>query len=137
MFQESIISAKSVLIDQKTSDVGLVSLRNDGIITFEPLTGKTTHTLPAMKYELDVFIDWARDEKLGFLCDNRELKKFESDIRLYAQKKLPLFCRKFAIVINPGLFAFLSKLFIYLNRPEIPTKTFTNVDDAIKWLAKH
>ncbi len=122
------------IVDQKQSEVGIVCLRKDDIITFEPLPNKETHTLSAMKYELSVFEEWAKDKKLKFISDNRELKKFEDDVRVYAQQHLPLFCDKFALLIKQGISAFLTKVFIHINRPAIPTKTFTTPEEAIKWL---
>lgn len=132
----SALSASDYIVDQKTSDVGLITLRKDGIITFEPLPGQITHNMEAMKYELSVFKEWANGQKLGFLSDNRELKKFEDDVRCFAQESLPSFCSKFALIIKPGLSTFLTKMFIYINRPEVPTKTFTTTEEAYIWLKK-
>lgn len=131
---ESKVNNTIDILEQDSSEVGLLCLRKDNIITFEPLPNKETHTLAAMKYELGVFINWAGDNKLGFLTDNRELKKFESEVRLYAQEHLPLFCDKFALIVKPGISAFLTKMFIHINRPTIPTKTFTTPEEAIIWL---
>lgn len=129
-----MLNSPKEILEQKTSDVGIVSLRKDGIITFEPKEEKTTHTLEAMKVELDIFQDWAGDKKLGFLSDNSTLKKFDADIRVYAQKHLPLFCDKFALIISSGISSFLTNIFIHLNRPKVPIKTFTNKKEALKWL---
>ena len=120
--------------EQTTSDVGIITLRKDDIITFEPKEGKTTHTLEAMKQELNIFQEWASEKKLGFISDNRAMKKFDTDIRVYAQQHLPLFCNRFALIISSGISSFVTNMFLYLNRPEIPVKAFTNKEDAIKWL---
>ena len=120
--------------DQKTSDVGIISLRNDGIITFEPKKGKTTHTLEAMKFELDIFQKWAGDNKLGFISDNRNLKRFDSDVRVYAQQHLHLFCNKFALIISSGISSFLTNMFIYINKPKVPVRAFTSREEAINWI---
>lgn len=123
--------------EQKTSDVGILSLRNDGIITFEPKEGKTNHTLEAMKIELDIFQNWAGDRKLGFISDNRTLQQFDADIREYAQQHLHLFCDKFALIISSGISSFLTNLFMYINKQEVPVKAFTNKEDAIKWIKEN
>jgi len=132
-----MLNTPDEIADQQTSSVGIVSLRKDGIITFEPKEGKTTHTLEAMKVELDIFQEWAGDKKLGFISDNRELKKFENDVRVYAQQHLPLFCDKFALIISSGISSFLTNMFIYINRPDVPIKVFTNKEDAINWIKSH
>lgn len=120
--------------EQATSDVGILSLRNDDIITFEPKEGKTTHTLKAMKEELEIFQNWAGDRKLGFISDNRTMKKFDADIRIYAQQHLPLFCNRFALIISSGISSFLTNMFIYINKPQVPIKIFTTTEEALKWL---
>ena len=122
------------IAQHETSEVGIISLRKDRIITFEPREGQTTHRIEVMKYELDIFKEWAGSDRLGFLSDNRKLKKFDSDLRVYAQENLPLFCNKFALIIASGISSFLTNIFIHLNRPPIPVKTFTNKSDALKWL---
>jgi hypothetical protein len=122
------------IADQKTSDVGIISLRKDGIITFEPKKGKTAHTIEAMCYEIEIFKIWAGDKKLPFLSDNRNLKNFENDIRVYAQNNLPIFCNRFALIVNSGISSFLTNMFIYINKSGVPTKAFKTKEEAIKWL---
>ena len=129
-----MFNTQEEILDQKTSDVGILSLRKDNIITFEPKEGKITHTLEAMKYELEIFKAWANGNKLGFITDNRKLKKFDSDVRVYAQQHLPLFCNRFALITSSGISSFLTNMFIYINRPEIPIKAFTTKEEAINWL---
>ena len=130
----SILNKAEEIAEQQFSDVGILSLRKDGIITFEPKEGKTTHTLEAMKVELDIFKKWAGNERLSFISDNRTMKKFDADIRIYAQQNLPLFCNKFALIISSGISSFVTNIFIYMNRPGIPIKAFTNKEEAIIWL---
>ena len=132
-----ILNKAEEIAEQKTSNVGIVCLRNDGIITFEPKKGKTTHELSAMEVEFNIFKDWAKSGRRKFMCDNRELKKFDNKIREYAQQNLPFFCNRFALLINSGISSFLTNMFIYLNRPEIPIKAFTNKGDALKWLKEN
>ncbi len=122
------------IAEQKFSDVGILSLRKDGIITFEPKEGKTTHTLEAMKVELAIFEEWAKNGKLKFIADNSNMKKFDADIRIYTQKHLPLFCNKFALIVSFGISSFVTNIFIHLNRPIVPVQVFTNKKDALKWI---
>jgi len=37
-------------------------------------------------------------------------------------------------MVNTGLSQFLFNLFLYLNNPEIPIKSFKNLDKAYAWL---
>jgi hypothetical protein len=87
-----------------------------------------------MKKDLKIFKEWAKDEKLGFLVDSRRFEKFDADVRVYAQKHSPQFSGRYAIIIASGISSFIANIFIYINRPTIPTKTFLNKEDAINWL---
>lgn len=122
------------IIEQKFTDVGILSLRKDNILTFEPKPDKTEQTLVSMKKDLEIFKNWADGKKYGFLVDSRRFKKFDAEVRIYAQNKTPLFSDKYAILITSGMSSFLANMFIYVNTPKIPTKVFTNKEDALKWL---
>ncbi len=122
------------ILEEAESDVANLTLRKDGIITFVPKKGMTEHNVDAMKLEFEIFINWAKDGKKRFLTDNRQLKKFESDVKVYAKQNLPLFCDKMAFVVNSGVSSFLTNFFIYLHKPEVPIKTFTTPEDALTWL---
>ena len=122
------------IAEQKLSDVGVLSYRKDKIITFELQEGKTKQTLDSMKKDLAFFKEWANDEKLGFIVDSRRFKKFGAEARIYAQQQTPSFSSKYAIIISSGMSSFLANMFIYMNRPAIPTKTFTSKEDAINWI---
>ncbi len=122
------------ILEQTTSDVGILTLRKDDIFTFEPKPDETEQTLDSMKKDLEVFKGWAKERKYGFLVDSRRIKKFDTDARVYAQKHSPLFSDKYAIIISLGVSSFLANIFLHLNRPTIPTKTFTTKESAIDWL---
>jgi hypothetical protein len=129
-----MLNSTEEILEQKLSEVGILSLRKDDILTFEPKLDKTEQTLVSMKTDLDILIEWADGKKYGFLVDSRRFKKFNSDARVYAQKHTPLFAHKYAIIISSGTSSFLANLFLYMNRPSIPTKTFTTKDSALNWL---
>ena len=122
------------IAEQKLSDVGVLSYRKDNIITFELQKGENKQTLDSMKKDLEIFKEWTNGEKLGFVVDSRKFKKFEAEARLYAQQHTPYFSFKYAIIISSGISSFLANMFIYINRPAIPTKTFTSKEDAINWI---
>ena len=122
------------IAEQKFSDVGVLSYRKDDIITFELQDGKSEQTLNSMKKDLAFFKEWANGKKLGFIVDSRKFENFGSEARIYAQKYSPHFSSKYAIIISSGMSSFLANMFIYINRPSIPTKTFTSKEDAINWI---
>jgi hypothetical protein len=122
------------ILKQDTSDASILSLRIDDIITLELKEGESIQTLESMKKDFEIFKKWTKNKKLGFLVDSRSMKKFDTEQRVYAQKNSPLFSNKYAIIISSGTSSFIANMFIYLTKPEIPTKIFTTKEDAIKWL---
>lgn len=132
-----MLNSPEEILEQKFSDIGILSLRKDNILTFEPKPGKTEQTLDSMKTDLEILKNWANGRKYGFLVDSRRFKKFDSDVRVYAQKNSPQFSNKYAIIISSGTSSFLANMFIYINRPIIPTKTFTTKEKAVEWLNKN
>lgn len=120
--------------EQKFSELGILTFRNDEILTFEPKPGVKEQTVESMKMDFEILKEWACDRKFGFLVDSRSFKKFDSDVRVYAQEKAPLFADMYAIIISSGMSSFLANMFIYMNKPVIPTKTFTTKEKALTWL---
>lgn len=129
-----MINRPDQIKEQKHSEVGILTLRKDGIITFQPKEGKTEHYIEAMKIEFNIMLDWTKGETCGFLSDNRNLKKFESDVKVFAQKNVDKFANRFALIVQSGISSFLTNFFIHLNRPPIPVKTFTSPEKALEWL---
>jgi hypothetical protein len=117
-----------------STKIGTISLRHDGIIVFSPHQGITNVDMESMVYNLDKFIEWSKDKPLPFLSDNRNIKQISPEVREFVQSKLPVFCSKHAIIVNTGLSQFLFNLFLHLNRPEIPIKSFSNINKAYAWL---
>jgi len=129
-----MLNTPDEILDQKFTEVGILSLRKDDILTFELKADKTEQTLDSMKSDFVILKNWANGKKYGFLVDGRRLKKFDTEHRVYAQKHSPLFSYKYAIIISSGTSSFLANMFIYMTRPSIPTKTFTTKEKALNWL---
>ncbi len=129
-----MINSHNQIIEQTKSDVALLTLRNDSIITFEPHTGVVTNKVEVMEFELEVFLRWSKDEKKGFLVDTRNFNNFGSEERDFAEQHFNNFCIRIAVLKSAGISSVVVNFFLYLHRPEIPMKAFSNVEDAIKWL---
>jgi len=129
-----MINKPEEILKETVTDNSILNLRKDGIITLELKEGVTGQTLESMKKDLTIFKEWAKDGKLAFLVDARQFKKFDMELRLYAQEQSSLFASKYGIIISSGVSSFLANIFIYLNRPKVPTKLFTKKETAIKWM---
>ena len=112
------------VIDQLSTEIGIISLTKDKLITFLPHPGIKEVSLKPMAENMTKFLEWTKDEKLPFLTDNRQIKVIDSETRVFVQKNLPKFCSRHAIILESGLSYFMFNLFMYLNRPSIPVKAF-------------
>jgi len=125
----------NVKIDSKISTQnGIVSLRTDGILTFKPHKGVEIISTESMKEDLDAFIKLTDNKKIPFLSDNRTLNDFTSDQKSYMQEKIPVFCSKFAILIDGGISVFFFNMFQLFYKPDVIVKAFKNKESAINWL---
>lgn len=129
-----MIESKLNVKESFSTKIGTITLCHDNVIVFSPHKGVTTVDMESMVYNLDKFVKWSKGNSLPFLSDNRNIKQISPEVREFVQSKLPLFCSKHAIIVNNGLSQFLFNLFLHLNRPEIPIKSFTSFDKAYAWL---
>jgi len=120
--------------EQKENEIGILTLRVDNIITFEPNGVKNTTNLEILKKDVILFLDWTKDNKMGFLSDNRTLKSLESEERAFIQNNIERFCNKFAMVVETGMSYYIFNVFQLFNRPSIPMKAFKDCESALKWL---
>ena len=129
-----MINKESDIKKTENSNVARLVLRYDGIITHELLEGKYKTDIESLSQELDIFIEWSKDEKKTFLIDIRNFKEFDTEERLFIQKNIGKFSRKYAIILKNGLSLYFFNVLYYFSRPTVPTKFFYKVDNAIDWL---
>jgi len=129
-----MIESKINIKEKFATKIGDITLRIDNIIVFTPNKGVTSVDMESMVLNLEKFVEWAKDGPLPFLSDNRNIKEISPEVRQFVQSKLPVFCSKHAIIVNNGLSQFLFNIFLLLNRPEIPIRSFKNFDKAYAWL---
>lgn len=127
-------STSEKIVNQISTKNGIVTLRTDDILSFEPHQDVKTISTESMKEDLDAFIKLTENKKVPFLSDNRSLNDFNSDQKSYMQEKIPTFCSKFAILIDSGISAFFFNMFQLFYKPSVPMKAFKNKELAINWL---
>jgi hypothetical protein len=131
-----MINKASDIKETATSSLANLTLRKDGIITHELFEGKFKTNLEALAQELDIFLEWSKDEKKTFLVDMRRFKESKIEERLFIQTNLNRFSSKYALIIEKGISFYLYNILNYLTKPTVPTKFFFKVEDAINWLKK-
>jgi hypothetical protein len=94
-------------------------------------------TLEAMKYELDLIRNRAKDEKICWLGDVTNVSSVNKEIRDYAADETPKFVKALALITASQLSKLAANIFFHLKKPPYPTRLFTNEQDARAWLRQY
>lgn len=129
-----MINSPSDIKETATSNVANLTLRHDGIITHELMEGKFKEDIETLTQELDIFLEWSKDEKKKFLIDTRDFKEFEMSERLFIQENINKFCNRYAILVDKGISVYFYNILNYLTKPPVTTRCFYRLDKAISWL---
>jgi hypothetical protein len=68
------------------------------------------------------------------LCDISDMPQHHKDVQVYFAKEGSKFSLANAIIVSNSLSKILANLFIIISKPIIPTKIFTDISKATKWL---
>ncbi|ABG58943.1 STAS/SEC14 domain-containing protein [Cytophaga hutchinsonii] len=69
------------------------------------------------------------------LADIRNIKSVTSQARaFFAKPESNTFISAGALIVNNIFLETIGNIFIYLNKPSIPSRLFRNEQDAVKWL---
>jgi hypothetical protein len=115
-------------------EYGVIELRSDNIITYEPKEGVTNFTIPHLKLMLEILLDLSDGVPKPYFSNNHNLKSLGSEERLYISKYIHLFASKFAMTENSPMTRFITHTFMQLSRPSIPVKMFKTKEEAYAWL---
>lgn len=136
-FIHSLKNIETDIIKNISSDVNVLTLRKDNILTLVPHMGATRTNIETIEFELETFTEWtAKTGPLPLLVDVRYMKQMTTEERVYIQKNSPLIATKLAIIVKEGLPTFFFNLMTLLNTPTIPIKAYSDYEKAIKWLKK-
>jgi len=113
---------------------GVIYLRTDGIITFEPDTSIKGLKMEYFHENLEVYKKLTKDGKKPFLTDNRISLDYTAEQKRFMQEQLPNYFTKVGVILNSDFNKFIFNAFLYLYKPKVNVKTFANIDKAILWL---
>ncbi|WP_439337963.1 DUF7793 family protein [Thalassobellus citreus] len=71
---------------------------------------------------------------LPILCDIRGIKNINKSARAYVAMEGSTLIKAVAVIIEPPVSKMLSEFYIRTSTPQIPTKSFENKEDALKFL---
>lgn len=122
------------IIQKETCDSGIISLRSDKILMFQPLDGVTTCTIENLKEMYHIYMDITKGIPHLYYTDNTNIKSFGPEERAYVSANFHHFAIASAIKEDSALTRFITHSMIYLNQPQIPLKMFKTEEAAINWL---
>jgi hypothetical protein len=117
-----------------TGELVSASLRNDGLL--ELRVGDGFHgTLPAIKEVISFIGKAAGDKAYPLLVISSKDSSIDTESMEYvAKKEADPHSTAVAFLISSISQKLLGNFYLSFNKPEKPTKIFTNLDEAVKWL---
>tara|TARA_R110001592_G_scaffold95324_2_gene274706 strand:- start:6614 stop:7009 length:396 start_codon:yes stop_codon:yes gene_type:complete len=128
------MSNKVTIIKSVPFEYGVIELRSDNILTYEPKEGITNFTMPHLKLMLEILLDLSEGVPRPYFSNNHNLKSLESEERIFISNNIHLFASKFAMTENSPMTRFITHTFMQLSRPTIPVKMFKTKEEAFTWL---
>lgn len=117
-----------------TLDFGIIELREDNILTFEPYHDVETVTLGQLQKMLDSLLDMTDGIPRPFYSNNSRMKSLGFAERQFIGKNIHRFATASAICENSSVIRFISHTIIDIFKPKIPLQMFETKDAAIEWL---
>ena len=79
-------------------------------------------------------LDLQKGQFMPVLCDIRQIKEINKAARVYLSIEGSAFIKAVAFIVDSPVSESLSSFYIHTNRPSIPTRSFNNVQEALKYL---
>lgn len=122
------------IVKSVSFELGIVELRSDNILTFEPKEGYTTFDIEQIKLVNKVLLDVSGGIPRPYFSNNKNLKSLGSEEKIYIKNKIKDFAIAFAMTEDSAITRFITYSFMQLSRPDIPVKMFKTNEEAFTWL---
>jgi hypothetical protein len=107
--------------------------REDQIYIYRALP-KSSINLETMKQMTVAGDTWNGTTLCANLIDIREVVFIDSKVRTYAAEQFRPHVAGQALLISSKISSYFANIFLQFNKPKVPTKLFTNEDEALVWL---
>lgn len=77
-----------------------------------------------------------KTEKILWIGDITQASPAEKEARLFAAQETPKFIKALALITNSFLSKTIADLFLLIHQPPYPTKMFSDVNEAKKWIGQ-
>ena len=115
-------------------EYGVIELRSDDVMTYEPSEGVTSFTMPQLVEMLDILLKLSDGKPRPYFSNNTNLKSIASEERIFITNHIHRFASVFAMTENSPITRFITHTMLQLNKPEIPVRMFKTKNEAINWL---
>lgn len=105
----------------------------DGIL-FCRFTENLNVDLDIVKSSVESRINFSKGISYPLLIDMKGVRSFTKEAREYAGKEGIKLVKAGALVVDSALTKMLVNLFLLINKPNVPTKLFTDENEAKEWL---
>lgn len=120
-----------------TSSSGVTWLDESGIIIAVG-TNHSMHTIEHAQENHKVNMQLAGDIRRPFLIDMTDVKTMSPEARaFYAGPEPPKALTAVAILTTSRIGSVVGNIFLLLTKPTLPTRLFTDYNDAMTWLWKY
>ncbi len=121
------------IVRTKELPFGIVTLREDDILTFKPSNARTIN-LEELQLLLDTFIEITEGKRRKFLSDNRGYEYLGYSERKFIGDNLHKFALASAIIENNAFVRFIGNTIKTFFAPKVPMEMFNTEEDAVEWL---
>jgi hypothetical protein len=122
------------ILEQVKCNAGVITLREDEILTFHPHENVITCTLDDLKEMYTIFMKLTNGIPHLYFSDNTNAKSMGSKERVYISSHFHHFACACAIKETSAIARYITHTMIYLNKPQIPLKMFKTEEESMNWL---
>jgi len=90
--------------------------------------------LPEAVYIVKDRLDMQEGQFMPVLCDIRDIKEINKAARVYLSIEGSAFIKAVAFIVGSPVSEMLSEFYLRTSKPTIPTKSFNNIREALRFL---
>lgn len=109
--------------------------REDNIYIYKAFE-KSAIDLDTVKEMTRVGDDWNGTTLCANLLDIRNVTFIDSKARAYGAEQFRSYVAGQALLIDSKISSYFANLFLKFSKPKVPTKLFTNEEEAMSWLKR-
>jgi hypothetical protein len=126
---------KIEIIQSVAFEYGVIELRSDDILTYEPKEGLTSYSMPQVIEIVRIFKELCNGKPLPTFFNNTQYTESTTgEVKKYTRIHLQEFASVCAMTENSPMTRFFVHAFLSLYKQKVPVKMFKNKEEAIDWL---